>query len=49
MLVAYELRKTVDELDHLSGQELVDWLGFFKLRAKRMDEEAKASQRKNRR
>lgn len=45
MLVAFELGKTVDEIEHLSGQELVDWLGFFKLRDKRMREAEKKARR----
>ena len=39
MLVAYELGKTVDELDHLTVEELVDWLAFFQLRQKMIEKE----------
>lgn len=47
MLVAFELNKTVDEIQHLSGDEFVNWLGFFKLRQQRMDEEARKQQKRN--
>lgn len=39
MLVAYELNKTVDEIEHLTVLELTEWLAFFQLRQKRIDKE----------
>ena len=45
MVVAYELKKTVDEIEHLTPDELGNWLAFFKLRQKRMDEEYKRAKR----
>jgi hypothetical protein len=47
--VAYELGKTVDEIEHLSQREITEWLAFFRLREKRIDEELAKRQRASRR
>lgn len=47
MLVAYTLRKTVDEIEHLTPYELAEWLAFFELRDKRL-KEAERKQRTRR-
>lgn len=39
MTVAYELRKTLDEVKEMQPNELADWLAFFKLREKRLAQE----------
>jgi hypothetical protein len=35
-MVAYELHKTIDEIAHLTPEELATWLAFFKIREKRL-------------
>lgn len=39
MLVAYELGKTTNEIEHLSVYQLTEWLAFFQLRQKYIDKE----------
>ena len=45
MLVAYELRKTVDEIAHLTVSELTDWLAFFQSVIYHDDDEAPDEER----
>lgn len=48
MTVAYELGKTVDEVAHLTPQEIADWLAYFILREKRIDEQLKKARKRGR-
>lgn len=45
MLVAYELGKTVDEVSHLTSDDIADWLAFFILREKKLEEALKRNRR----
>lgn len=46
MVVAYELGKTVDEIAHLSPEDIAYWLAFFKVREKRIEQAIKRRRNK---
>lgn len=49
MLVARNLGKTVDEIAHLTVDDIAQWLAFFKLEQKYQEEEYQKRRKKRRR